>query len=83
MFSRFNIFAKTCNFNFLTFFVIIQVFLASGVRTPPLRFDNKLLENFFGLGFVFNFLSQNLAIFLIKRSIFQIEFKVSPASRVI
>ena len=29
----------------LTFIVIIQLFSASGVRKPPLEFDNELLEN--------------------------------------
>ena len=38
---------KSFNFHFLTFIVNIQVFSASGVRKPPLEFDNKLLEIFF------------------------------------
>ena len=32
--------------SFLTFIVIVQIFLASGVREPPLGFDNKLLAIF-------------------------------------
>ena len=62
--TSFSIFAVFDNF-FYFVIVIIQVFGASGVRKPPLGFGNKLLENFFGHGLIFNFLiSQVIAFFM-------------------
>ena len=78
-------FYKTCDFFsiFLTFIAIIQVFQPN--RKSPLGFDNKLLENVFGHGLVFNFYYRKYKNFM-QLAIFEVLkcchfFKVFPASR--